>query len=136
MTTAERGGGIAGLCTVTAALGEFSVESLGGSGTRNELMLGCSFAQTIRYYLADRGSGRPGWPYPRFRRGPGHGSSSTAEAEFHIDVTIWDELSQEAARQAVPPNELLQHAILYFLADRDVGRVAQRVLASLGEMRS
>jgi hypothetical protein len=114
---------------MTVALGGFSLESLGGWAARDGRALGCSFALAIRHYLANRGSGRAAWPYPPFRI-EGSGSSSTAEAEFCIDETVWDELSSEAARQEVPAEELLRHAVLFFMVDRDAGRVARRMVGS------
>lgn len=85
----------------------------------------------IRYYLAERGSGRAAWPYPRFmdRR---RDANSTAEARFCIEASVWDDLFAEAARQVVAPDDLLQHVVLFFLAERDAGRVARSVFGSMG----
>jgi hypothetical protein len=113
---------------MTVALGGFSLESLGGWAARDRRVLGCSFALAIRHYLANRSSGRAAWPYPPFRIGGD--SNSTAEAEFCIDETIWEELSSEAARQEVPAEELLRHVVLFFMVDRDDGRVARRMVES------
>lgn len=120
---------------MTVALGGFSLDSLGGWAARDGRVLGCSFALAIRHYLANRSSGRMGWPYPVFRMARG-GSSSTAEAKFCIDGAVWDELSSEAARQEVPAEELLRHAVLFFMADRDAGRVARRMVESRGGVES
>jgi hypothetical protein len=69
-----------------------------------------------RYYLADRDSGRPSWRVPRFIRDRGAGPTEGLEVE--IDDDTWAGLEQEARLQGVPPVLLLQHAVLYFLADQ------------------
>jgi hypothetical protein len=115
---------------MTVPLGGFSLESIGGWAARDGRVLGCSFALAIRHYLANRSSERAGWPYPPFPMGDGRGSNSTAEAEFCIDGAVWDELSDEAARQEVPAEELLRHVVLFFMVDRDSGRVARRMVES------
>jgi hypothetical protein len=40
----------------------------------------------------------------------------------------WSALTDEAERQAIPIEELLVHAAMYYLADLDSGRPAARVL--------
>jgi hypothetical protein len=115
---------------MTVALGRFNLESLGGWAARDRRVLGCSFALAIHHYLANRSSGRAGWPYPAFRVEGGSGSSSTAEAKFCIDGAVWDELSSEAAHQEVEAEELLRHVVHFFMADRDAGRVARRMVES------
>ena len=39
----------------------------------------------------------------------------------------WERLRSEAERQGVSIEELVAHAILYFLADFDSGRIARRI---------
>jgi hypothetical protein len=41
---------------------------------------------------------------------------------------MWRELDKEAERQEVSIERLLAHAIMYFLADLDAGRVEERML--------
>jgi hypothetical protein len=111
------------------ALGSFAVESLGGASTGDPASLSRSLVQAIRYYLADRGSGRDAWPYPRFLTNGGGGS--TIDVEINIDDLIWSAFSREAMRQGVSTSQLLQHAALYFVADRDSGQFVRRIVASL-----
>ena len=75
------------------------------------------------YYLADRDSGRPAWRVPRFGRNP------TASPGFDIDLDdeTFAALRQEAAGQGVDPSRLAEHALLYYLADLDGGRLAERI---------
>jgi hypothetical protein len=80
------------------------------------------------YYLADRDAGRAGWRAPRFRA---RADPSPGLAVAFDDAT-WGALDREARRQGVDPEALAQHALLYFLADFDSGRLAGR----LGEMLS
>jgi hypothetical protein len=117
---------------VTVAIGGLSLDGLGGSATCDKRVLGCSVTQAIRYYLGERDSGRTAWPYPRFRRQEVGTARTATEIEFCIDAAVWTELGAEAARQGIGREELLQHAALFFLADRDAGRVARRVFRSLG----
>lgn len=120
--------------TVTVAVGEFGLGSLGGAFRRDSASLARSLMQAIRYYLADQESGRAGWPYPSFRRGDQH--DPTHEVQIEIDGAIWEAFSREADRQGVSTDQLVQHAVLYFAADRDGGRLAQRIVEDLGNRES
>jgi hypothetical protein len=44
-----------------------------------------------------------------------------------VDGFAWTELSREAELQGVEPSELASHAIAYYLADLDRGRIARRI---------
>jgi hypothetical protein len=116
--------------TKTVALGAFSLESLGGAYRRDTATLGRSLTQAIRYYLADMDSGRAGWPYPSFGRDANDGQ--VVELRVSLDSAIWDDFSKEADRQGVSTGQLVQHAALYFAADRDSGRLAQRIVSDIG----
>jgi hypothetical protein len=76
------------------------------------------------YYLADRGLDRPAWRIPRFSRevlpaGP--------VLEVELDDRTFRTLEHEALRQGVAAERLAEHALLYFLADLDSGRVGGRL---------
>jgi hypothetical protein len=75
------------------------------------------------YYLADRGSGRAAWRVPRFVRD----SQDVDRLEVDMDDDIFSALHQEASGQGVDPARLAEHALLYYLADLDGGRLAERV---------
>jgi hypothetical protein len=45
----------------------------------------------------------------------------------------WTSLSNEAARQGVPLEDLLNHAAMYYLADLDSGRIATKVPPAAAE---
>jgi hypothetical protein len=115
-------------------LGDLSLESLGGAKRRDGGSLERLLVQAIRYYLADRDSGRAGWPYPDFVLDGDSGEEKTVR--IVVDGAVWGEFSQEAARQGISTDQLLRHAALYFAADLDSGRLTQRILEGLeGEGR-
>jgi hypothetical protein len=115
--------------TVTVVLGDFSLKSLGGPSLRKPGNLAGQLMQVIRYYLADKDSGRVEWPYPRLPLKVAEGKG--VEAQVDIDGTIWEEFANEADRQSVATEQLLQHAVFYFAADLDAGRLTQRILDDL-----
>lgn len=76
------------------------------------------------YYLADRDSGRSAWRVPRFlEASPPDGD----RLEIDLDDETWTALAEEARGQGVEPSRLAQHALLYFFADLDSGRLADRL---------
>jgi hypothetical protein len=83
----------------------------------------------ILYYLGSREDARVGWRAPRFRGGPGN-----VRAEgVAVDDETWAALEAEAGRQGVPPGRLAEHAVLFYLADLESGRIAERLGAALEE---
>lgn len=116
--------------TVTVAVGDFGLGSLGGAFRRDSTNLARSVMQVIRYYLADKESERAGWTYPSFRRDDRRGPA--VEVQLDLDDAIWEAFSREADRQGVSTDQLVEHAVLYFAADRDSGRLAQRITKDLG----
>ena len=44
-----------------------------------------------------------------------------------MDEFGWQALQAESARLGVPEEEVVRHALLYYLADLDSGRIARRV---------
>ena len=81
------------------------------------------------YYLADRDSGRPAWRVPRFARA----SPDLNGLEIDVDDDTFGVLRQEASGQGVEPSRLAEHALLYYLADLDGGRLAERVRGAVEE---
>jgi len=75
----------------------------------------------VLYYLADRDSGRQGWRVPNFLGETGEAPTLNVT----IDDATWAALVEEAEQQAVTPEALGGHAILYFVADLDSGRLAE-----------
>lgn len=115
--------------TVEIKMGDFALSLIGGTSA-DDSASSRSFVQAIRYYLTDRDSERAGWSYPSFLAEDSDGSNH--EVQLTVDEAIWREFTVEAERQGVSPDQLLQHAVLYFMADRDTGRLTQRILEDLG----
>lgn len=72
------------------------------------------------YYLADRDSGRPAWGVPRF-----HANESGPTLTVRLDEDTWRAVNEEADRQGVSADALALHAVMYFLADIDSGRMGR-----------
>jgi hypothetical protein len=105
---------------VTLHLDEFGQQSLDRLMHEGEGSPAAAFRTAALYYLADRESGRAAWRAPRFR------SSRTPSGEglrVVFDDDTWAALAEEADRQNVETEELAVHALLYFLADFDSGRI-------------
>jgi hypothetical protein len=83
----------------------------------------------VRCYLGDRGANQPAWPYPAFLRGSV--PQVDVKLELEIKDDLWLSFEAEAARQDVSPQQLLEHAAFYFVAELDAGRITQRILDDL-----
>jgi hypothetical protein len=112
--------------SLTLALDEFGATALEEHARRFLVSPGELASRAARYYLSDRGSGRLAQQVPRLP------TAARAEPALHIRVELDDdrlrELEAEATRQAVSVEALLEHAVLYRLADLDSGRVERRML--------
>jgi predicted DNA-binding ribbon-helix-helix protein len=82
------------------------------------------------YYLADRDRARPAWLVPQ---SPMASAAGAPHLTVRLDAATWQALHDEAERQAVSPAELTRHAVLYFLADVDSGRVGERLERALSD---
>jgi hypothetical protein len=107
---------------VSVRLGEFSLKVLGeGDGMAADL------EQAIRVYLSDSGSNNPGWPYSATT---GVVRMREVKVELQLDESVWGALEEEAAAQEVSVSQLASHAVLYYAAELDAGRITQRILDS------
>jgi hypothetical protein len=116
---------------VTVSLGRLASQAIGGGESGSDQMSSRA-ARAIRCYLSGRGSGGAGWPYPSFldeRRG-GEG----IRLELRIEEGLWRSLEEEAERQGIGVSEMLEHAVLYFAAEVDAGRFAERILDEFDEV--
>jgi hypothetical protein len=88
-----------------------------------------SAERAIRCYLNDKDSRGPGWAYPSFLRDrrPVRG----VQVNLDIDAGLWQSLSGEAIEQGVSTQQLLEHAVLYFAAEDNAGRVTERIIEDL-----
>jgi hypothetical protein len=82
------------------------------------------------YYLADRDSGRPAWRAPKLAAAP----RPAAAVKVSLDSATWAALAEEAERQGLAAEDLALHAVVYFLADLDSGRLAGRLEEALEQL--
>lgn len=122
----ERGGGLRGR-TVRVALGDSWLEALSPTTAEGTIDAAVAVRQAVYYYLSDARSGRAGWAYPRLRRDV-EVAGPAIEVAVVVDEDSWRAFGREAERQHVSVEDLLRHALLYFAADLDSGRVAKRVV--------
>ena len=77
----------------------------------------------LRYLLDEPEGSRIAKSVPHFARQIDTGGG----LEIDVDEKLYAELEREARRQEVTPDLLATHAVLYFLAELDSGRVAARL---------
>jgi hypothetical protein len=113
---------------VTIALSELAIGALTGDPA---VEAGARMESALRFYLADSEGGSAAWPYPGFLRG----TETPADTELELDLPtgLWDAFEEEAVRQGVTVEQLSEHAVFYFAAELDAGRVTQRILDQLDE---
>jgi hypothetical protein len=108
------------------SLEEFGASTLEAEAERYSVTPAELGRHAVRYYLSDRDSGRMAFRVPRL---PGGAPREPAlELKLALDPDTSRELDDEAERQEVSVERLLEHAMLYFLADLDAGRVERRML--------
>jgi hypothetical protein len=110
---------------LTLSLDEFGAAAIEEQTAHYSLTPAELGRRAARYYLSDLGSGRMALRVPRLDRRDTRRSMRLA---IDLDADSWRELEAEARRQDVTVEALVVHAILYFLADLDSGRVGRRIL--------
>lgn len=121
--------------SVTITLSRFAFEGLigqhgdGGKHSDRSAAAPDEMERAIRFYLGDRGCGRPAWPYPGFLRESEVQDDVALEAS--IDEELWRAFEAESGSQGVTVRQLSEHAAIYFVAEMDAGRITQRILADL-----
>ncbi len=115
--------------SVTVTLGAIASKILAVEMVTSGKPSSASAERAIRCYLNDKASPGPGWAYPSFLRGrkPVQG----VEVQLDIDDGLWQSLVGEAVSQDVSAQQLLEHAVLYFAAEDNAGRVTERILEDL-----
>jgi hypothetical protein len=107
-------------------LGEFAAEALAHQLGNGSGLAPGDVERVIRFYLREKPVGASGWPYPRFLRD--RASSEEVELELGVEDSLWNGLEAEAHEQGVAVERLLEHALLYYAAEIDAGRIAGRIL--------
>lgn len=117
--------------TVAVAIDDFTLELLENASVEGRTSQGVLLMRAIRYYLSERDSGRPGWPCSPLDEEAEREVTSTMELD--VDGSTWEAFLLEAERQGVTTDRLMRHCVLYYLADRDSGRLTQKILKGLEE---
>jgi hypothetical protein len=112
---------------VTLHLDEFGQQALERFARPGTASDAAAVRTACLYYIADRKSGRAAWRVPRFAAN----SSSAKSLKVGVDDATWTALAEEAKEQGVTPEILAVHAMLYFLADLDSGRIAELLEGAL-----
>jgi hypothetical protein len=105
-------------------LSEFAVGALARGEPHESEQVRRSFARAIRFYLHEAAARRPGWSVPSALRG----ERPEVELELGLDEKLLGELEAEAGKQDVSLSRLVSQAAIYYAAERDAGRITQRVL--------
>jgi len=112
--------------SVEVTLGRFANDALVNVQLNGGTRVETSVVRAIRFYLADKGSGQLGWIYPPFlqRRKPAEG----IELQLSIEDSLWNAFLDEAEEQGVTVRQMLEHAVFYFAAEINAGRLTERIL--------
>jgi hypothetical protein len=114
--------------TLTIRLAPFERDALDRYGAAQRVPAARAVRTAILYYLRERGSNRPTWAV--LPDGVEE-AASDVQVELELGEEAWRALVDEAACQAVAPETLARHALVFFLADFDSGRVAAAVERAL-----
>ena len=82
------------------------------------------------YYESQLGSDRTAMRVPRFERSAGGREDRVLQLEMGAETR--GRLEQEALRQGVGLERLLEHAAMFYLADLDAGRVTEKIVRLTG----
>jgi hypothetical protein len=110
---------------MTLRLDQFGRQALADFADERHDSAGVVVRTASLYYLADRDSGRAAWRVPRFLAS--QPEEVGADLRVDVDDETWNALADEARGQGVDTERLAEHALLYFLADLDEGRLAERL---------
>jgi hypothetical protein len=113
---------------LTLPVGEFGQQRLERFARGRSRSPDTAVRTAVLYYLADRDSARPSWVVPELGAQP---ESPRPTLKVRLDDATWAALVEEAKLQAVTPEALAVHAVLYFVADLDSGRIADRLAEAL-----
>jgi hypothetical protein len=120
--------------SLTLAMDPFGSEAFAEFAERQGASVSRVATLAARYYLADSEDRQPAWRIPssarRVERERPH-----AGVRVEVDDATWNALLHEARRQGVDICVLAAHAVLYFMADVDSGRVAQRMADVVADRR-
>ena len=116
---------------MTVKLGDFASKTLAAEAMNGGEPRSASVERAIHCYLGDKGSAGPGWLFPAFLRG--REPVEAVELRLEIEEGLWASLEDEASSQDVSVRQMLDHAVLYFAAEVNAGRVTERILDDFEE---
>lgn len=105
---------------LTLTFDEFGWEGLESAAQQAQVSLDELVARAAEHFEADLPSKRMAATIPPFARTLGRGAQDIG---INLRARTWKSLRDEAARQDVPLERLLEHAAVYYLADVHAGRV-------------
>jgi hypothetical protein len=108
--------------TIRLALERFGRDTLEDQASHYALSREELVGRAARYFVRHRDSGRAALRVPRFQRE--RLPSGGLELELDLDPAVWEALADESRRQGVAIERVLEHAVLYLVADLDSGEVA------------
>lgn len=111
---------------LTLRLGPFEREALDRYGNSQRVTAVQVIRTAVLYYLRERDSDRLEWRMPELARAQ-PGGATAVEVEVEVEEETWRSLVEEAAAQSTDPETLARHALLFFLADVDSGRIAGKL---------
>jgi hypothetical protein len=117
--------------SVTTSIGSFASKALAVEGRSGSTPSSVSIERAIHCYLSDKESAESGWRFPAFLRG--REPVQAVELRVLVDEALWGSLEEEARRQEVDVRQMLEHAVLYFVAEVNAGRVTERILDDINE---
>jgi hypothetical protein len=114
---------------VTLGLSQLALEALMGDAAGSAAQTSVRMESAVSCYLGDRGADRPAWPYPGFLRGTE--TQEDVGVEFDVEGKLWGDFETEASAQGIAVEQLAEHAVFYFAAEVNAGRMTQRILEDL-----
>jgi len=117
--------------SVTVHLSGFACEAVAGEGSPGTKHVRDRVVRAIRCYLNEKHPEEVGWSYPHFL--PEGAPAEEVALRLKVDDDLWRSLEEEAERQHVSVEQMVEHAAFYFAAEMNAGRVTQRILADLDD---
>ena len=111
---------------MSITLDEFGWSALEDHARAEGLELDRLIALACGYYESELADGRTATRVPRFGKPVTERESRALVIE--LDARTLKRLEQEAERQGLGRERLVEHAAIFYLADLDAGRVAERII--------
>ena len=115
---------------ISIRLDEFGWSALEDHARGEGIELERLVALACSYYQSELAAGRTATRVPRFGKPAAERESRTLVLE--LNARTLKGLEQEAERQGLPLERLVEHAAIFYLADLDAGRVAERIIRNTG----